>query len=189
MRRFEKVSYEQFEKDFISAFPNLIVNKDTIKEKYYDQIKLPQRSTYNAVGYDFFTYFGFKLNPGEEIKIPTGIKVNLDRNIQLPVIIDGKPQTLEAHEFLSGHSRSGQGFKYLRLANVTAIIDADYVDSKNTGHIYIKVRNESTDKQFSFEPGNAYCQGIIQLALLTDNDSDMGVYQGQREGGLGSTGN
>jgi dUTP pyrophosphatase len=178
MRKFEKISYEQFEKDFVSEFPD--VDADDLKEKYYDQIKLPKRATELSVGYDFFTYFAFELKPGEEIKIPTGIKIQLDKPFKLD---DG--QVLES---LDIYPRSGQGFKFLRVANTVGVIDPDYYNNENNeGAIWIKLRNESNDYLFSFEPGDAFCQGKIHLCLLTSDDCVDEDSSPKREGGLGST--
>jgi len=47
--KFEKVSFEQFEKDWLKNFP------DTNDVKaVYDSIKLPKRATTGSAGYDFY---------------------------------------------------------------------------------------------------------------------------------------
>ena len=69
--KFEKVSYEQFKKDYIDCFNE--ESDEKIKE-IYDNIKLPKRATKGSAGYDFFTPINIVLKPNETIKIPSGIK-------------------------------------------------------------------------------------------------------------------
>ena len=62
MRKFEKISYEQFKKDI----------SDDIE--LYESYKLPCRKTKKSAGYDFIAVQPFEIKPGEIKKIPTGIK-------------------------------------------------------------------------------------------------------------------
>ena len=180
MKSFHKVSFQQFEKDFVDEFPD--VDADKLEQKFYNQIKLPERATENSIGYDIFAPVGFDLKPGEQIRIPTGLKIELDESLTL-IALGEKP--LVVYEWLGIYPRSGQGFKFLRLANTVAVIDFDYYNNpKNEGHIWVKVRNESSDQIFSFRAGDAFCQAVVQFALRLDNDATTGA---KREGGLGST--
>jgi dUTP pyrophosphatase len=162
LRRFEKVSPEEWNKarkdfEFIS---------ETHWERLYDEIKLPERKTKKSAGYDFHVPFDVYLPPNKDIKIPSGIRV-----------------LMEDDEVLLIPPRSSLGFKYyMRLANVLGVIDADYSDSDNEGHIYIKVRNEG-DKPLSVKQGDAIVQGIFTKYLITDDDS----VEQERNGGIGST--
>lgn len=180
MSKFEVVSYSQFEKDFSSTFTGATI------EENYSKIKLPEAATTNSVGYDFFTYFDFDLKPGEEIKIPTGIKVQLNKNlILLTIDQDGISLPVAVNQWLGVYPRSSTGFKYLRVANTVGIIDADYYNNpSNEGHIWVKVRNESQDKNIAFKEGEAFCQGVIQLALFAQDDNRKNQ---ERQGGIGST--
>ena len=78
--RFEKVSFRQFSDGWDDTFQaiekgeNKDQSKETLKE-IYDRIKLPRRATAGSAGYDFFAPVDIILNPGETIKIPTGIRV------------------------------------------------------------------------------------------------------------------
>lgn len=169
---FEKVSFEQFQKDYIDCFGD---NVNTFDKNYllsiYDMIKLPKRATKHSAGYDFFTPISFTLNPKQNVKIPTGIKVKI----------------LEKGWFLSMHVRSSIGFKTgVSLSNTTGIIDADYYNNKsNEGHIFVKLSN--TDKSFNMPitiyNGEAFCQGIFLPYGITINDTAYAI----REGGIGST--
>ena len=156
---FEKVSYDEYKKSAQSS-------ENSYEE--YVAIKLPERATTGSAGYDFFAPFFFELAAGESIKFATGIKVILERD-----------------KFLGIYPRSGLGFKYrVQLDNTVGIIDSDYSQSDNEGHIFIKLTNDSRDgKTVSIQKGEAVAQGIIQQYFLTDDDSAIGV----RNGGFGST--
>ena len=73
--KFHKVSFEQFSKDWIDTFGD----SDNIKE-IYDNIKLPKRATTGSAGYDFFAPIKIELAPNQTVKIPTGIRVEIDEN-------------------------------------------------------------------------------------------------------------
>lgn len=176
MMFFEKVTKERFIEDFTKEFINVSHNMsvdeiyDMSVDEIYDKIQLPTRSTYGSAGYDFRTPIPFYLPAGETIKIPTGIKVCLDRGT-----------------FLMCVPRSGLGFKYrLQLDNTVAIIDEDYYNNPgNEGHIWFKLTNDSRDgKGVQLNMGDAMCQGIILSYLIVDDDNA----QGNRVGGFGSTG-
>lgn len=165
--KFEKVSYEQFEKDVLDTFPG--IDKTKIIE-IYQAIKLPKRATIGSAGYDFYTPFAFILNPKETIKIPTGIRVK---------IIDGW--------YLGIYPRSGLGFKYrMQLNNTVGIIDSDYYNSSNEGHIFVKVTNDSlSDKIINLKFLDGFAQGIFSPFGLAEDDTVSTL----RDGGFGSTGN
>ena len=97
--KFEKVSFEQFKKDWLDTFENY--PEDKIKE-VYDNIMIPVRATSGSAGYDFHTPVSFILKPNETIKIPTGIRVRIDAGWMLGL-----------------YPRSGLGFKYRMQINNT----------------------------------------------------------------------
>lgn len=170
--KFSKVSYEQFK----SAITTCILNSnvtynfkttDKFIQSLYDNIKLPKRATSGSAGYDFYAPISIKLNPGEDIVIPTGIRCEMNENLALFI-----------------YPRSGLGFKnYMRLANSTGIIDSDYVLSDNEGHIMIKIRNESKDKTLIIDEGKGFAQGVFTAYYRTDDDETTET----RNGGFGST--
>lgn len=169
VRGFEKISYAQWELDYKLTDQHVEFLRP---EAIYDGIKLPKRATKGSAGYDFFAPYAFDLYPGEETLIPLGIRVFMQQG-----------------EVLEIYPRSGLGFKFfIRLANTAGIIDSDYYNAKNEGHIWLKIRNESpygSRKVLDVENGEAICQGIFIPFLLTDYDSfDVGE---QRTGGFGST--
>lgn len=149
--RFEKVSFRQFSDGWDDTFQaiekgeNKDQSKETLKE-IYDRIKLPRRATAGSAGYDFFAPVDIILNPGETIKIPTGIRV-----------------WMEPEWVLKCYPRSGLGFKFrLQLNNTVGIIDSDYYNSDNEGHIFAKLTNDSNEeKQFRSKPERALCRGFL----------------------------
>lgn len=157
--RFEKISLKQFKEDY-----NLTCN---IEETYNDII-VPKRATKGSAGYDFFSPCDFTLNPGETIKIPTGIRCFIE---------DGY--------VLSIYPRSGLGFKYrIQLNNTVGIIDSDYYNAVNEGHIMIKLTNDSNEgKVLNIKKGEGIAQGIFTEYFITYDDDTDGI----RTYGFGST--
>lgn len=160
--RFEKVSWEQYNQSVGGDCTSSI-----LAEEYYN-IELPRRATKGSAGYDFFAPFSFELKAGETIKIPTGIRVLLDNDKALKI-----------------YPRSGLGFKYrIQLDNTIGVIDSDYAQSDNEGHIFIKITNDSREgKSVIIKRGEAIAQGIIEKFFLTEDDDADGI----RNGGFGST--
>ena len=162
MAEFEKVSYEQFKKD-MNEFKDMFT-EDMMKEMY-DNIKLPERSTKDSAGYDFFAPFGFRPTPHGGIKIPTGIRCKIDEGWVLKL-----------------YPRSGQGFKFgVQLYNTVGVIDGDYYYSDNEGHIMVKITSKENCDNIT--QGKAFCQGIFSIYGITKNDNATGI----RNGGFGST--
>lgn len=163
--QFFKVSYEEFEKGIKDCLEQ--ITEEEIRE-IYDEIKLPKRATTGSAGYDFFTPFAFVLQPGQTIKIPTGIRAKMEGDWVLKL-----------------YPRSGLGFKFrLQLNNTVGIIDSDYFNSDNEGHIFAKITNDSNEeKTVKLEKGAGFMQGIfLEYGITVDDDAD-----GVRNGGLGST--
>lgn len=163
--QFEKVSKERFLKDWLDTFS---AEEDTMASRIHDNIKLPKRATSGSAGYDFFSPLAFTLKPGETIKIPTGIRVRIE---------DGW--------VLKCYPRSGLGFKYrIQLNNTVGIIDSDYYDSSNEGHIFCKLTNDSNEnKTVRLEEGSGFMQGIfVEYGITFDDHVDK-----IRDGGFGST--
>ena len=160
--RFEKVPFAEFE----SACRKLTeADTDTIR-KWYDAIELPRRATAGSAGYDFHMPYAAMFEPGHPVTIPTGIRVILPRMTYLMCV-----------------PRSGLGFKYgAKLRNSTGVIDSDYANSDNYGHIMAKI---TTEEPFTLTAGDRFMQGIISLYFITDEDSPI---SDDRNGGFGSTG-
>lgn len=157
--RFMKVSRERFDADWREGFPDL--------SSPYDGLKLPQRATAGSAGYDFYAPAPFTLDPGETVKIPTGIRAWIEPGWVLMLF-----------------PRSGLGFRYrLRLDNTVGVVDADYFIARNEGHIFVKLTNEGR-KSLSIDAGDAFAQGVFLPFGITEDDEADAI----RTGGFGSTG-
>ena len=163
--KFEKVSYNQFLKDFKDTFNNY---SDEEIKAIYEYIKLPKSATVGSAGYDVFSPIDFSLKPNETIKIPTGIRVKM-----------------ECGWVLLNFPRSGLGFKYrLQLNNTVGIIDSDYYYADNEGHIFTKITNASNEnKTVEVKAGQGFSQGIFMRFGITEDDE----VSENRTGGFGST--
>lgn len=158
--QFEKVSLERFRIDAADIKGN--------KDEMWNDIELPTRSTSGSAGYDFKAPFSFTLEPGEGIKIPTGIRCKM-----------------EPGWVLMCYPRSGLGFKYhVSLFNTVGVIDCDYYYSDNEGHIFCKLYNGG-DKTISVNKNDGFMQSIFTQFGITIDDNATGV----RNGGFGSTDN
>lgn len=167
-RGFEKISLDQWLKD-IPKWESYVKESTESPEDLYDYVKFPRRATQKSAGYDIYATFGIRLAPGEEVLIPTGMKAYMLKD-----------------EFLGIYPRSGLGFKFfLRLANTVGVIDSDYYNNAtNEGHIFIKMRNESSANFIDLPLGTAIAQGIFTKFLIADDDDPE---LAERRGGLGST--
>lgn len=167
MNKFEKISERQFFADFAEYLDDECLDTRDGRA-IYNIIKLPQRATKGSAGYDIFAPYDIEIPPKTTVKIPTGIRVHLDDD-----------------KFLAVYPRSGLGFKYkMQLYNSVGVVDSDYSQSDNEGHIWAKFYNDSPDgKTITIKQGEAMCQGIIQQYFTTIDD----VADGIRNGGMGST--
>lgn len=175
--RFKKVSFEKFDEEmtnFLTAYyPYAVTNRPpnpekSMNEEIYEGIKLPKRATTGSAGYDFFSPIGFTLEPGDTVKLPTGIRAQIDGGW-----------------FLCCVPRSGLGCKYrLQLDNTVGIIDSDYYGSDNEGQIFVSLTNDTKDGDtLHINPGQAFMQGIFMQYGMTYDDNTEQV----RNGGMGST--
>ena len=162
--KFYKVSEDRFVKDWLDIFN---VSENEAKEIYND-IKLPKRATTGSAGYDFYSPISFSLKPKAQIKIPTGIRVNIKNDWVLCMF-----------------PRSSWGFKFrLQIDNTVGIIDSDYFYSDNEGHIFIKMTNDSNEgKVVDVQAGQGIAQGIFMTYGITEDDDATET----RNGGFGST--
>lgn len=156
MRYFEKISFEQFKKD---------ISND---KKLYNEYNLPKRQTKYSAGYDFESLFDFTLKPGETKKMATGVKVNMNSDEMLMIVI-----------------RSSLGFKYnTRMCNQIGIVESDYYNNPdNDGHLFVKIQNEGTN-DLVIKKGDRICQGIFVKFLTVDNEEEI---KNKRTSGIGST--
>lgn len=132
----------------------------------YGQIILPRRATKGSAGYDFFAPETFTLQRGETVKIATGVRAKINEGWVLMIF-----------------PRSGLGFKYrLTLDNTVGVIDSDYFNAENEGHIFIKMTN-CGNAPLTVEKGKGFAQGVfLPFGITVDDDCATA-----RVGGLGST--
>lgn len=133
----------------------------------YGDIKLPVRATKGSAGYDFYSPIDICLKPGESIKVPTGIRCKIDDGYVLQL-----------------YPRSSLGFKYqMCLLNTAGIIDADYFNADNEGHIIVGIINRG-EKDLIINKGDRFVQGIFYKFFLAKEEEENNK---ERHGGFGST--
>lgn len=156
MRKFEKISFEQWQKD---------INDD---RKLYDSFELPMRQTKYSAGYDFRSPIAFILKPGEVKKVPTGVKIQMNEDELLMILV-----------------QSSMGFQYnVRLTNQVGLFESDYYNNEtNEGHAWISLQNHG-DQDFVVHVGDRIGQGVFQKFLTVEDESEI---KNTRTGGLGST--
>lgn len=167
--KFERVSVNQFTKDVSEKFNIDINDKECMSAimSAFDNVKLPVRATTDSAGYDFVAPITFELKPGESIILPTGIRCKIETGWVLVAV-----------------PRSSLGFKYqMTLANTVGVIDADYYNAKNEGHIMAKIVNRG-DSVMRIEAGERFMQGIFLPYGITSDDNVTKL----RDGGIGSSG-
>lgn len=187
---FSKVPFTSFKKDF----ENLYGEQDpAFLSVVYDKIELPKRSTKYSAGYDISVPFSFSIKKGRSIVIPTGIRCKMDNKTVMLLF-----------------PRSGMGFKNrLGLANTIGVVDADYYNADNYGHIMVKLvyngdkyteslflnsstTSETTSKKnkkfkriLTIDANQAFAQAVFTPYFYDRKESieDIDI----RKGGFGST--
>lgn len=156
--RFEKVSEGRYAQD-VALFSNPLP---------LETLPLPRRATQGSAGYDLASPVRVTLLPGQQVMIPTGMRVLMQPGWVLMI-----------------YPRSSLGRKYgLRLANTTGVIDADYAQTENEGHILVPIVNGGTET-VTLEAGERFCQGVLLPFGLAEEETPTQ----KRQGGFGSTGN
>lgn len=156
--KFEKISETQFKND-LKALMNS--EKDN-----YSNIVIPKRATSASAGYDFYSPVDVTVNPGEFVRIPSGIRCKMEDQYVLHL-----------------YPRSSLGFKYqMGLVNTTGVIDADYYNADNEGHIIVGVINRG-NIPMTIKKGDRFVQGIFVRYYLAEEE-EINV---SRHGGFGST--
>ena len=155
---FEKVSKKRFHDDL-----SVLENADMMS---YEEIVLPQRATSGSAGYDFYSPVEILLKPGETCRIPTGIRCRIDDGYVLQL-----------------YPRSSFGFKYqMRLLNTVGIIDSDYYNADNEGHIIVGIVNDGSG-ELPIHKGERFVQGVFYRYFLAEEEENGR----ERHGGFGST--
>ena len=170
---FEKITREQWVKDMVNLYRLESPTEENFREinKLYDGIKLPKRATKYSAGYDFYVSGDTPLPSGGSAVIPTGIRWVCDKE-------EDKNKVLQLYP------RSGIGFRTgVRLMNTVGIIDADYWEGNNEGHIMLKLYNPM-NSHLHVKDGDAIVQGVITEYHTCDDEEEIVE---KRTGGMGST--
>ena len=170
---FEKITREQWVKDVINSYQLECLTEGHFEKinKLYDGIKLPKRATKYSAGYDFYVSDDVVIPWGDSYIIPTGIRWVCDKE-------EDKNKVLQIYP------RSGIGFRTgVRLMNTVGIIDADYWEGNNEGHIMVKLHNPM-NAYMHIKDGEAIVQGVITEYHTCDDEEEIVE---KRTGGMGST--
>jgi dUTP pyrophosphatase len=161
---------------FISYEGGLMTEREIVRIRGFEfvsmykdkDINLPHRKTTRSAGYDIEASENVVIPANGVAVVPTGVKAYMMDD-----------------EYLGIHIRSGLSFKNnLSLVNDEGVIDADYYNNPdNEGHIQIGIVNHSSEP-VAIKKGERIAQGIFKKYLRVDDDSA----DGEREGGMGSTG-
>lgn len=164
--KFEKISWGQFQKDYVDTFgEGKTINMDDIR-KIYDDIKLPCRKTRFSAGHDISIPFDITLPPKERLMIPTGIRCQIETDYVMLIM-----------------PRSSLGIKKgLRISNTVPVIDSDYYNANNEGHIFVSVINDGREA-IKFKAGDHIIQALFVPYGVADEE-DIVI---NRIGGIGST--
>ncbi len=142
------------------------VNRLKGKSDFYD--RLPERSTKNSAGYDFFNTNDVVCKSHQITMIPTGIKAKFPEDEML----------------LLFNRSSNPKKKGLIILNGVGVVDSDYYgNADNDGEMAFVFYN-MLDEDVRIETGEKLGQGIFVKYATTDNDTA----EGERQGGFGSTG-
>lgn len=156
---FDKVSYRQFESSMKGESIEFI-------KAAYDSIKLPVRKTQYSAGHDICIPYDLRLASGETATIPTGLRCFIIRNYVMLIF-----------------PRSSLGIKCgMSITNTIPVIDADYYDAENEGHIFICIKNNGKEDLY-LKAGDAFAQAVfVEYGSALGSESET-----RRKGGIGST--
>ena len=159
---FERVSFEEFKNAFKSCgYGNELEARDA-----YTAIKIPVRKTRKSAGHDISIPFSLRLSPGEKTLIPTGLRCGIREDYVMLIF-----------------PRSSLGIKRgMKISNTIPVIDADYFEADNEGHIFISIENLSK-KDIILEKGDSFVQALFfSYGIAVGSGSST-----RRKGGIGST--
>ena len=145
---------------------------DRVTKEREDEVaicmKLPERSTKNSAGYDFYAMEDIICKPREITMVKTGIKAKMEDNEVL----------------LLFNRSSNPKKKGLIILNGVGVVDADYYgNEENDGEIAGLFYN-MRDEDVVINAGDKIMQGIFVKYAITEDDKA----EGERTGGFGSTG-
>jgi dUTP pyrophosphatase len=133
-------------------------------KRLHPDAKIPEHKTEYAAGFDIYSHQDVMLYPGETMKIPTGIAIEIPEGFYLRI-----------------EDRSGMAAKGIHKA--AGIIDSDY-----RGELIIVLHN-STNEIYRIEKHDRIAQGILTPAMqghFTESEDLSETSRGA--GGFNSTG-
>jgi dUTP pyrophosphatase len=131
-------------------------------------VRLPERATKTAVGYDFFSPTDIVIPAGKSELVWTNIKAKFGPTEGLILSV-----------------RSSMGKDNVILANAIGVIESDYYGNvSNDGNIAFRLYNFG-DKDYEIKVGDKIGQGMFINFLTVDNEVEPAQ---TRTGGFGSTG-
>lgn len=129
--------------------------------------RLPERSTKNSAGYDFYNPEEVTIEPGEIKYVKTGIKALFPEEVALLLL----------------NRSSNPKKKGLELANGVGLIDADYYNNPdNEGEIAFAFKNTKAEP-ITIAREEKLGQGMFVPFFITNDDNA----ENERIGGFGST--
>ncbi len=145
MRKFEKISFERWQKDINSS------------REEYNRFELPKRQTKYSAGYDFRMPIDCTIQPGERKNLPTGVKIQMNSDEMLLLVV-----------------RGSTGVKHnVRLTNQVGVFESDFYNNEtNEGHAMVSLQNEGTEP-FVIKKGDRLVQGIFTKFLTVDNEETI----------------
>lgn len=151
-------------------------------------VKSPERGTEKSAGIDFFipnNFEPFKLFPGYDILIPSGIKVGLLEGTMLMAadksgVASSKEAKIKANLGIKDDAH-----------NTCIIVGAKIVDEDYPGEVHLHIINVGNEPVI-LRPGMKIVQFIIVPVLYTEpveveNEDDLCYAKTTRNGGFGST--
>lgn len=154
--------------EFVSRLIENSINDNGVLKNKYGIIKLPERSTANSAGYDFYVQEDVMCKAHEITLVKTGIKAKFpDDEVLLLFNRSSNPKK-----------------KGLIIPNGVGVIDADYYNNPDNegeiGGLFYNIQNTA----ITLKAGEKMMQGIFVKYGTVDDDNA----KGERSGGFGSTG-
>lgn len=131
-------------------------------------VELPQYQTPGSAGFDIAANADVAVQPGEIVKVPTGLVIEAPEGYFLMTAARG-----------STAAKTG-----LKMSNAIGVIDRDFAGPSD--EIFLPMHN-FTDKTVEIKKGDRIAQGIF-VKISQAEWEEVGVIQEQNRGGYGSTG-
>ena len=162
----ERDTVRKFE--FVERIKENCINDNGILKNDYGMIRLPERSTENSAGYDFYVQEDVICKSKQITMVKTGVKAYFPKDEML----------------LLFNRSSNPKKKGLIVLNGVGVVDSDYVDNPDNEGEMAGLFYNVLDEDVVLKAGEKMMQGIFVKYAITDDDKA----QGKRIGGFGSTG-